>query len=623
MGLRWKHGSLVLSLVAAFALSACGGGGETLPPPPPTVTTSAATAITLHTATLNAVVNPHAQATNGWFEWGTDPALATPTLTAQQAVGAGSSDNPVSAAITGLAFGTTYYCRAVGMNASGTTKGAIVSITTGTPSSPPTVTTENASSVTLSGAVLNGTVNPNELATTAVFEWGTDPTLATHSTTSPVHSVGAGGTSVAVSDALSGLTPGTTYYYRVSATNSVGTSPGTILSFVTTAQPPTVTTGAATSVSITGATLNGTVNPNGLTVSDAHFEWGTSPTLATSTSTSNQSAGSGFSGQGITAPLTGLTPGTTYYFRVAASNSAGASTGTIVSFTTDAQPPTVATAAADNLSVTGATLHGTVNPNGLTVSNAHFEYGTSPTLATSTSTANQSAGSGLTNQPVSAVLPGLTAGTTYYYRVVAGNSAGSSTGLILSFTTVSFSDAFDTDTTGTYTVTQTLGVGSTLTWDGTGHRALVTNGGSKALEFSHAVPSLSTGVFSVVFTPQGPFYGSHGGFWIRLMQNANTYYEISNFDWGAGIPGAPDLAAVKKFVGGVAVDTQLFTTGYTQGGNYNIVVTFSPTQVTLDGFGSQVVLNATNTTAVSVGTISVETGLQDAYYDNIRMVTAP
>ena len=50
---------------------------------------------------------------------------------------------------------------------------------------------------------------------------------------------------------------------------------------------------------------------------------------------------------------------------------------------------------------------------------------------------------------------GLAAGTTYYFRVVASNAAGTTNGLILSFTTDYFSDAFTTDTTGTYTVTQT------------------------------------------------------------------------------------------------------------------------------------------------------------------------
>ena len=620
MKIGMKNGFIVMSLLTAFFLSACGGGGGT--PPPPTVTTSAAATITLHTATLNGVVNPHAQATSALFEWGTDNALVNPTLTTAQAVGAGSADVSVSAPITGLTFGTTYYYRVSATNASGTQKGAIVSFATGSPNSAPTVTTDNASSVTISGAVLNGSVNPNELATTAVFEWGTDPALlASVNTTSPAHSVGAGGTSVAVSDPLSGLIPGTTYYFRVSATNSVGTSKGAIRSFVTVAQPPTVTTNPANAITITGATLNGTVNPNGLAVADAHFEWGTSPTLATSTSTANQSAGSGFTGQAVSASLTGLAAGTTYYFRVVASNSAGTSTGSIQSFDTVAQPPTVATAAADNISVTGATLHGTVNPNGLAVTPTSSMERVRPWRRSPPR--HQSAGSGLTDQAVSAFVPGLTAGTTYYFRVVAANSAGTSTGLILSFTTLSFSDAFTTDTTGTYNPNQTFGAGSTFSWDSTGQRAQVTNAGTNGLEFSHAVPARSSGVFSIDFSPTTPF-GTHGGFWIQLIEDANTYYEISNFDWGANPPtGTDNSAAVKKFVGGIEVDTQLFTTGYTQGGNFNITITFSPTQVTVDGFGAQVVLSASNTTPISVGSFKVETGQQDAFYDNIRMVAGP
>ena len=169
---RRNTGFLVLSLLTAFFLSACGGGGSDAPPPPPTSTTAAATGISLHTATLNGTVNPHAQATTALFEWGTDSALAAPTLTAAQPVGSGSADNTVSATTLNLTLGTTYYYRVAATNASGTQKGTIASFTTALPNSPPTVTTEAATSVTISSATLNGTVIPNELATSAAFEWG-------------------------------------------------------------------------------------------------------------------------------------------------------------------------------------------------------------------------------------------------------------------------------------------------------------------------------------------------------------------------------------------------------------------------------------------------------------------
>ena len=167
MEFRWKNWLGVLLFIPLFLIYSCGGGGdESTAPPPPTVTTTAATGITIHTAILNATVNPNAQATTAVFEWGTDSTLTSPASTPAQDVGAGTTDQTVSATITGLTLGTTYYYRVVATNASGTQAGTIVSFTTALPNSPPTVTTDAATYVTISGADLNGTVNPNELATT-------------------------------------------------------------------------------------------------------------------------------------------------------------------------------------------------------------------------------------------------------------------------------------------------------------------------------------------------------------------------------------------------------------------------------------------------------------------------
>ena len=95
---------------------------------------------------------------------------------------------------------------------------------------------------------------------------------------------------------------------------------------------PTATTSAATSVSSTSATLNGTVNPNGASTT-VTFEYGTTTSYGNAV-TASQSPLSGSSAQSVSANVSGLTPGSAYHFRVKATNSAGTSYGSDVTFTT-------------------------------------------------------------------------------------------------------------------------------------------------------------------------------------------------------------------------------------------------------------------------------------------------
>jgi hypothetical protein len=101
--------------------------------------------------------------------------------------------------------------------------------------------------------------------------------------------------------------------------------------------PPTVVTGAASSITQTSATLNATVNPNNQTVSDCHFDYGTTPLYGTSVPCTTL-PGSGSSPVAVSAPLSGLSANTTYHFQIVATNPTGTSTGADQTFTT-AEPP--------------------------------------------------------------------------------------------------------------------------------------------------------------------------------------------------------------------------------------------------------------------------------------------
>jgi phosphodiesterase/alkaline phosphatase D-like protein len=326
----------LLSLLLISVLSSCGGSGggdqsTSTSTSAPIATSVAATSITENSATLNGTVIPDGLPTQAWFEYGTDPGLQAPSSSPKQDAGNGLNAQSVSTNLSVLAPGTTYHFRVCAENSGGYSEGQILSFTTASPDTPPAVTTIAATAIGATGATLNGSVIPNGLATDAWFEWGTDPTLAGYSTTGS-QAVGSGTTSQTIDQALTGLATGTIHYYRVAAINGSGTSKGDILSFLPGAAP-TVTTLTATSVGETGATLNGNVNPNGL-ATDAWFEWGTSPSLVTFDTSSAQALGAGTISQSMMETLSGLSPGTTYYYRVAASNATGPANGSIASFTT-------------------------------------------------------------------------------------------------------------------------------------------------------------------------------------------------------------------------------------------------------------------------------------------------
>ena len=123
----------------------------------------------------------------------------------------------------------------------------------------PTATTGSAGSITISGAGLSGTVNDNGANTTVSFEYGTTTGYG-NSVTATQSPVPAGTGPTTVTATIGSLSHGTTYHYRVDATNSAGTTNGNDMNFTTLG--PSATTGTADSITTGGATLHGNVNAN-------------------------------------------------------------------------------------------------------------------------------------------------------------------------------------------------------------------------------------------------------------------------------------------------------------------------------------------------------------------------
>ena len=308
--------------------------------------------------------------------------------------------------------------------------------------SAPTVTTGAASAITQTSATAAGSIP--DIGCSAITAYGIE-----YSTTNGFPN--GTGTQVAASNLssgnfssnLTGLTAGTTYYYKAYATNGGGTGYGTQQQFTTQSLSPAL---SATTLSGFGnVCINTVAGPNSFTIN------------GTNLTTANVTVGplSGFtfsttSGGTYTASLNLTQAGGTFtqqvfvrFNPIAVQSyngnipvSGGGATSINVTATGAGvnSTPTVVTGAASSITQTTATAAGTISGAGCSAVTAYgIEYSTTnnftPGTGTQVTSGNLSAGNFSSN------LTGLTPSTTYYYRAYATNGGGTGYGSQLSFTT--------------------------------------------------------------------------------------------------------------------------------------------------------------------------------------------
>ncbi len=304
--------------------------------PDPVVQAGPATGVTDRAAMLTGSIDTHGYQTSYSVEYGTTTAYGLEL--------GGYLPDPtgiisIEQQVEDLQPNTTYHYRISAANLEQSSLNIVAgedrTFTTGPPR--PLAVLEAATGVEGDDAILHGTVNPEGLASTYHFEYVPDATFQAdqpngfaNATSTASKSAGSGSSNVAVSEALTGLTPNTTYHVRLVATNANGTTYSKASTFI--APAPQVAIEAATGVEGDDAILHGTVNPEGL-ASTYHFEYVPDATFQAdqpngfvhATSTASKSAGSGSSSVAVSEAISGLSTNTTYHFRLVATNANGTS----------------------------------------------------------------------------------------------------------------------------------------------------------------------------------------------------------------------------------------------------------------------------------------------------------
>ncbi len=190
-------------------------------------------------------------------------------------------------------------------------------------------TTPTVSAIGASGAHLAATANPHGNGGSASYEVRRAGSESW--TVNPEHALAAETAAESVEEDLTELLPNETYEVRLTATVLGISDTSAVQTFKTGAIAPGVVTLEATGISGAGATLNGSVDPNGA-ISTWFFEYGTTTAYGTRIPLIAAPAGVGRVPRNFNRAITGLTPSATYHFRIVAENTAGTSVGSDQTF---------------------------------------------------------------------------------------------------------------------------------------------------------------------------------------------------------------------------------------------------------------------------------------------------
>lgn len=344
-------------------------------------------------------------------------------------VNSGSGTGGFAETIGGLSGNTTYYIRSWATNAAGTSYGAVK--TQKTAAVVPTgLGSTSTSSVGETSFYASSSVGGDGGATITQRGFCYSSSTSNPTTSSSVKLVS--GTTGSMGATISGLSAGVTYYIRSFATNSVGTSYGSVKTQATSTNPPSVTTGSASSITYNSATVSGNVtSDHGATVTTRGICYNTTGSPTTSSPKVASGSGTG----SFSSNLTGLDPDQLYYARAYATNSQGTSYGAEISFTTlSAEPSVTTTSGATGITTSSATVAGNVtSDNGAAITERGFCYSNTETTPTTSHSKAITTG---TTGAMSKEITGLAIGTKYYFRAYAINERGTGYGSVSNFTTL-------------------------------------------------------------------------------------------------------------------------------------------------------------------------------------------